>query len=127
MCQLHLLLVLKPAIVKGSQSYHLSSHTISLPTCPSVNSFPLELPKGSPSRGGDVAVYVVDINQPSLRTPFLFCSCVYFCLVYGPFDCISFHKFSQQLSTFSLCSCLSYFCLIGPFNYISVCESLLQL
>ena len=25
---------------------------------------------GSPSRGGDVAVYVLDINQPSLPTPF---------------------------------------------------------
>ena len=25
---------------------------------------------GSPSRGGDVAVYVFDINQPSLPTPF---------------------------------------------------------
>ena len=34
---------------------------------------------------------------------FLFCSCVYFCL-YGPFNCISFHKSSRQLSTFSLCS-----------------------
>ena len=34
---------------------------------------------------------------------FLFCSCVYFCL-YGPFNCISFHEFSRQLSVFSLCS-----------------------
>ena len=34
---------------------------------------------------------------------FLFCSCVSFCL-YGPFNCISFHKFSRQLSAFSLCS-----------------------
>ena len=34
---------------------------------------------------------------------FLFCCCVYFC-PYGPFNCISFHKFSHQLSTFSLCS-----------------------
>ena len=25
---------------------------------------------GSPSRGGDVAVYVFDVNQPSLPTPF---------------------------------------------------------
>ena len=33
----------------------------------------------------------------------LICSCVYFCL-YGPFNCISFYKFSQQLSAFSLCS-----------------------
>ena len=28
------------------------------------------VPAGSPSRGGDVAVYVSDINQPSLPTPF---------------------------------------------------------
>ena len=28
------------------------------------------VPAGSPSRGGDVAVYVFDINQPSLPTPF---------------------------------------------------------
>ena len=27
------------------------------------------VPAGSPSRGGDVAVYVFDINQPSLTTP----------------------------------------------------------
>ena len=33
----------------------------------------------------------------------LFYSCVFFCL-YGPFSCISFLKFSQQLSPFSLCS-----------------------
>ena len=33
----------------------------------------------------------------------LFCPCVYFCL-YGPFTCISFHKFSWQLLEFSLCS-----------------------
>ena len=60
-------------------------------------------PSGSPSRGGDVVVNVKDINQPSLLTPFLFCSCVYFCL-YGPFNCISFHKFSRELSGFYLCS-----------------------
>ena len=34
---------------------------------------------------------------------FLFYSCVLF-LSYGPFNCISFHKFSRQLSVFSLCS-----------------------
>ena len=38
-----------------------------------------------------------------LAHSFSFCSCVYFCL-YGPFDCISFRKFSRQLSTFSFCS-----------------------
>ena len=30
----------------------------------------LNVSSGSPSRGGDVAVYVFDINQPSLPTPF---------------------------------------------------------
>ena len=35
------------------------------------------------------------------KTCFLFCSCVCLCL-YGPFNCISFHKFSRQLSAFSL-------------------------
>ena len=45
--------------------------------------------------------FMSDINQPSLP---LFCSCVYFCL-YGPFNRISFHKFSRQLSVFLLCSC----------------------
>ena len=29
----------------------------------------LIVPAGSPSRGGDLAVYVYDINQPSLPTP----------------------------------------------------------
>ena len=28
------------------------------------------VPAGSPSRGGNVAAYVLDINQPSLPTPF---------------------------------------------------------
>ena len=36
-----------------------------LPCCPTVI-----VPTSSPSRGGDVVVYVVDINQPSLPTPF---------------------------------------------------------
>ena len=63
------------------------------------------VPAGSPSRGGDITVYVPDKHQPSLPPPFfLFCSCVCFCL-YSPFSCISFHKFSRQLSAFSLCSC----------------------
>ena len=37
-----------------------------------------------------------------LAHSFKFSPCVYFCL-YGPFNCISFHKFSQQLTAFSLC------------------------
>ena len=42
------------------------------------------------------------LHKPTeLAHSFLFCSCVYFCL-YGPFNGISFHKFSRQLSTFFL-------------------------
>ena len=36
-----------------------------------------------------------------LAHSFLFCSCVCFCLC-GPFNCISFHKFSRQLPAFSI-------------------------
>ena len=62
------------------------------------------IPTGSPSRGGDVAVDVKDVNKPTeLAHSFLFCSCVCSCL-YGPFKCISFHRLFQQLSAFSLCS-----------------------
>ena len=42
-------------------------------------------------------------KRSELTHSFLLCSCVYFCLC-GPFNRISFHKFSRQLSHFSLCS-----------------------
>ena len=61
------------------------------------------VPAGSPSRGGDVAVYVFDINQPSLPTSFYFVL-VSVSVFYDLFNCVSFHKFSRQLSAFSLCS-----------------------
>ena len=80
----------------------------------STNVFLIPVPSGSPSDGGDVTVYVFDIKSTELAHSFLLCSCVYFCL-YGPFNCISFHKFSRQLSTFSLFFQSSFF-LIGPFN-----------
>ena len=51
-----------------------------------------------------------------LARSFLSCFCVCFCL-YRPFSCISFHKFSRQLSPFSTLFFWSYFCLIGPFGY----------
>ena len=54
---------------------------------------------GSPSCGWDVAVFVFDMNQTSLPTQF-YSVRVYFCL-YGPFNHISFHRFSRQLSAFS--------------------------
>ena len=60
------------------------------------------VPAGSPSRGGDVKVCVLDINQPSLPTPFTLFLCLF--LSYGPFTCISIHEFSRQLCVSSLCS-----------------------
>ena len=67
------------------------------------NLMPLSLvPAGSSSRGGDVKVCVLDINQPSLPSPFTLLFCLF--LSYGPFICISFHKSSRQLFAFSLCS-----------------------
>ena len=43
-------------------------------------------------------------HEPTeLAHSFSFCSCVCFCLC-GPFNCISFPKFSRQLSVLSLCS-----------------------
>ena len=72
----------------GFASYELLNH--------------LQVPAGSPSCGEDVAVYVFDINQPSLPTPF-YSVLVCFCL-YGPFNCISFHEFTRQLFAFSLWS-----------------------
>ena len=78
------------------------------------------VPAGSPSRDGDVTVYVW--HEPTeLAHSFLFCPCVYFCL-YGPFNCISVHKFSLFFILFFR----SYPCIIGPFNYTSFYESPLQ-
>ena len=59
---------------------------------------------------GDVAVYVFDVNQPSLPTPF-------------------YSVFSQIPPTtlrFLTLLFRSYFCLIGPFSYISLYESVPQ-
>ena len=44
------------------------------------------------------------LHKPiELADSFLFCSCECFCLC-GPFNCISFHKFSRQLLNFSVFS-----------------------
>ena len=70
------------------------------------------VPAGSPSRGGDVTVYIFCLCQRHKPTElahsffFFFLDSVLvsiFC-IYGPFNCLSFHKFSRQLSVFSLCS-----------------------
>ena len=51
-------------MVRGGVALHPSSG--------SNHSHLFYAPAGSPSCGGDVAVYVFDINQPSLPTPFHF-------------------------------------------------------
>ena len=82
------------------------------------------VPAGSPSRGGDVAVNVFDINQPRLPIPFH-----YVLVSVSGFmalsTCIPF-ILPTTLDFLSLFF-RSYFCLIGPFHYISLYESLLQL
>ena len=81
------------------------------------------VPAGSPSPGGDVTVYVVEINQPSLPTLFTLFLCLFLSL--WPFQLYFIPKFSRQLSVFSLFF-QSDLCLISPFNYVSLNESLLQ-
>ena len=46
--------------------------------------------------------FMFGINQPSLPTPF---DSVLTSISVSPINCISFHKFSRQLSVLSLCSC----------------------
>ena len=41
------------------------------------DSFSLQVPAGSPSRGGNVTVYVYDMNQPSLPAPLVQFLCVF--------------------------------------------------
>ena len=82
------------------------------------------VPAGSTSRGGDVTVYVTDINQPSLSTFFFYSVLVSVSVFMAPSTVFHFIN-SPDNSTVSLFF-QSYFCLIGPFNYISLYESLLQ-
>ena len=98
--------------------------------CTFVYELPLRnVPAGSPSCGGDVAVYVFDINRPSLPTPFY--SVLMSVSVFMALSCV-FHSINSPdnspLSHFVLpvLFLLSSFCLIGPLNYMSVCESLLH-
>ena len=78
----------------------------------------------SPSRGGDVAVYVLDINQPSLPTPFY--SVLVSVSVFMDLSTV-FHSInSGDNSPHSHSILLILFCLIGPFNNIALHESLPQ-
>ena len=75
--------IMTKAGMRGKSVYYVLSEPFS--------SIHWPVPVDSPSSGGDVVVYVKDINQPSLPTPFLFCSWVCFCL-YSLFSRISFHN-----------------------------------
>ena len=109
----------------------------------SVFFFCFFFPTGSPSRGGDVAVYVSDINQLSFPTPFysVLVSVSVFMALSSVFHSIKSPNNSPLVLSRDITpsGCLgskhqltltlffkSYFCLIGPFNYISLYESLLQ-
>ena len=69
-------------------------------------------------------MYVIDINQPSLPTPFypVLVSINVFMALSTAFHSIN----SPDNSPFSDSVLLVLSCLIGPFNYISLYESLLQ-
>ena len=80
-----------------------------------VISFLCSVQAGSPSRGEDVAVYVFDINQPSLPTPF--CSVLVSVSAFMALSTV-FHSInSPDDCLFSPLFFRSYFCFIGPFNY----------
>ena len=80
------------------------------------------VPTGSPSCGGDVAVYVFEINQPSLPTPFysILVSVSVFMVLSTVFHSIN----SPDNSLLSHSFLLVLFCLTGPFNYLSLYKSL---
>ena len=84
-----------------------------------------EVPRGSPSRGGHVAVSVKDINQPSLPTPFysVLVSISVFMALSTEFHSINF----PDNSPFSHTVFPVYLCFVGLFKYRSLYESLLQL
>ena len=75
--------------------------------------------------GGDVTVYVCDINQPSFPTPFH--SVLASVSAFLPLSTVFHSKKSPGNSPFSHSVLLVFFfCLIGPFNYVPLYESLLH-
>ena len=87
---------------------------VSLPYRLQASVPPLLVRAGSPSRGGDVGVYVLDMNQPSLLTPFdsVRLSISVFMALSTPFHSIN----SPENSLFSHSVFQSYLCLIAPCN-----------
>ena len=86
---------------------------ITSPPLPPLISSLTPVPAGSPSPGGDVTVFVPDLNQRSLPTPFFFFYSVLVSVSVSVFMSLSI---GSPLSHSVL---LVLFYLIGPFNYIS--------
>ena len=86
----------------------------------------VSFPSGSSSRGGDVAVYVFEINQPRWSTPFFSFLFLSLFLSLWPFRLYFIPYILPQTPCFFTLFFRSYICLIGPFNYISLYESLPQ-
>ena len=115
----------KPVTTTTLSPYPFCPLSVSLTVCLFSHLLSVSfVPAGSPSRTGDVAVYVFDINQPSLPTPFY--SVLGLFLSLWPFQLY----FVPQILPATLCFLTQffrpYFCLIGPFNYLSLYEILLQ-
>ena len=95
---------------------------------PAVRSFIFgavtEVPAGSPSRGGDVIVYISDINQPNLPTP-LYSVLVSVSVIMALSTVFHSINSPDKFFVISLCSS-SHLCFIGPFNKLSLYESFLQ-
>ena len=74
------------------------------------------VPSGSPSRGGDVVVYVLDTNKLSLPTPFILFLCLFLSL--WSFQLYFIPKILPATLHYLTLFFLSYFCFTGPFNNI---------
>ena len=79
---------------------------------------------GSPSRGGCVAVYVFDINQPSLPIPFY--SVLVSVSVIMALSTVFYSILLPTTLRFLTLFFRSDLCLIGPFNDVFLHKSLLQ-
>ena len=82
------------------------------------------VPAGSPPPGGDAAVHVFDINQPSLPTPFY--SLLVSTSVFMALSTVFHSMNSPDNSPLSHFVLAVSFLLIGPVNYMSLYENLLQ-
>ena len=88
-------------------SVHTVIHAcVVLPATPAV-------PAGSLSRGGDVTVYVKDINKPSLSTPFY--SVFMYVSVFMALSTVFYSTNSPDNSPFSHSALPVLFYLISPF------------